>query len=111
MPNSIPLNLAYIYTPSFLTHALHIANTLSSLLYHSCEPPRKGHTSRLNALLKVRGREAKKTWHSMQESDYQYFVFLQVACAEEGVETHAYWVLNAKHGTAVCWILVMPVWI
>lgn len=32
MPKSIPLNVAYVYTLSFLTRALHKANTLSDLL-------------------------------------------------------------------------------
>lgn len=64
--------------------------------YHWCEPCRKGHTSRLNALLKVRGREAKKLALNARKWLYQYFGFPWVAYAEGGVEIHVYGVLNAN---------------
>lgn len=79
MPKSIPLNVANICTLSFLTHALHIANTLSSLLYHSCESCRKVLTSRLNALLKVRGRETKKAGTQCKKATLSIF-WLSAGC-------------------------------
>lgn len=58
MPKSVSLNAAEIGSLFLLMDTLYIANTISNLLFPSSEPQMRVLACRLNALLKVRGREA-----------------------------------------------------